>query len=36
MTGGLTIKEVAERTGVAGGTLRLREQRYGFPVPNRT
>jgi MerR family transcriptional regulator, light-induced transcriptional regulator len=36
MTAGLSIKEVAERTGVAAGTLRMWEQRYGFPVPERT
>src|SRR3954470_13146848 len=33
---GLSIKEVSERTGVAAGTLRMWEQRYGFPVPERT
>jgi DICT domain-containing protein len=32
----LSIKEVSERTGVAAGTLRMWEQRYGFPVPERT
>ena len=36
MNGGLSIKEVAERTGVAAGTLRMWEQRYGFPLPDRT
>jgi DICT domain-containing protein len=33
---GLAIKEVAERTGLAAGTIRMWEQRYGFPVPERT
>lgn len=33
---GLTIKDVAERTGVAAGTIRMWEQRYGFPEPGRT
>jgi DICT domain-containing protein len=33
---GFSIKEVSERTGVAAGTLRMWEQRYGFPVPERT
>jgi DICT domain-containing protein len=32
----LSIKDVAERTGVAAGTIRMWEQRYGFPVPHRT
>lgn len=32
----LSIKEVAERTGVAAGTIRQWEQRYGFPDPQRT
>ena len=32
----LAIKEVAERTGIAAGTIRMWEQRYGFPVPDRT
>jgi DICT domain-containing protein len=32
----LSISEVAARTGVAPGTLRMWEQRYGFPVPERT
>ena len=29
-------KEVAEQTGVAAGTIRMWEQRYGFPEPGRT
>ena len=33
---GLAIKEVAERTGIAAGTIRMWEQRYGFPEPQRT
>jgi DICT domain-containing protein len=33
---GLAIKEVAERTGLAAGTIRTWEQRYGFPQPRRT
>jgi MerR family transcriptional regulator, light-induced transcriptional regulator len=32
---GLAIKEVAERTGLAPGTIRMWEQRYGFPEPGR-
>jgi MerR family transcriptional regulator, light-induced transcriptional regulator len=32
----LAIKDVAERTGIAAGTIRMWEQRYGFPVPERT
>lgn len=32
----LTIKDVAEKTGVAAGTIRMWEQRYGFPDPGRT
>jgi len=32
----LAIKDVAERTGIAAGTIRMWEQRYGFPVPDRT
>lgn len=32
----LSIKEVAEQTGVAAGTIRMWEQRYGFPEPDRT
>jgi DICT domain-containing protein/predicted DNA-binding transcriptional regulator AlpA len=34
--GKLAIREVAERTGIAAGTIRMWEQRYGFPVPART
>lgn len=33
---GLTIKDVAARTGVAAGTIRMWEQRYGFPEPGRS
>jgi MerR family transcriptional regulator, light-induced transcriptional regulator len=33
---GLPISEVAERTQIAAGTIRMWEQRYGFPVPART
>lgn len=33
---GLGIKEMAERTGLAAGTIRMWEQRYGFPEPRRT
>lgn len=33
---GLAIKDVAEATGVAAGTIRMWEQRYSFPVPRRT
>jgi DICT domain-containing protein len=33
---GLAIKEVAERTGLAAGTIRMWEQRYGSPIPSRT
>jgi DICT domain-containing protein len=36
MTTDLAIKDVAERTGIAAGTIRMWEQRYGFPVPERT
>ena len=32
----LAIKDVAEATGVAAGTIRMWEQRYGFPEPERT
>jgi DICT domain-containing protein len=32
----LAIKDLAEQTGVAAGTIRMWEQRYGFPVPART
>jgi DICT domain-containing protein len=33
---GLAIKDVAEQTGLAAGTIRMWEQRYGFPTPERT
>jgi len=33
---GLAIKDVAERTGIAAATIRVWEQRYGFPEPART
>ena len=33
---GLAIKEVAERTGIAAATIRMWEQRFGFPEPART
>lgn len=33
---GLAIKDVAEQTGLAAGTIRMWEQRYGFPEPDRT
>src|SRR3978361_419062 len=36
MSSDLAIKDVAERTGIAAGTIRMWEQRYGFPVPDRT
>jgi len=36
IAGGLTIGEVSEQTGVGPGTLRVWEQRYGFPEPERT
>ncbi len=32
----LGIGEVAELTGIGIGTLRMWEQRHGFPVPRRT
>ena len=32
----LAIRQVAERTGIAAGTIRMWEQRYGFPDPERT
>jgi MerR family transcriptional regulator, light-induced transcriptional regulator len=32
---GLAIGELVERTGVAEGTLRMWEQRHGFPLPER-
>ena len=33
--GTLTIGELADRTGVAPATVRMWEQRHGFPVPDR-
>ena len=36
MADGLSIREVAEQTGLAPGTIRMWEQRYGFPSPRRT
>ena len=35
MTEGLSIGDVAERTGLAAGTIRMWEQRYGAPTPRR-
>ncbi len=35
MSDGLTIREVAARSGVPAGTLRMWEERYGFPKPER-
>ena len=32
----LSIRKVAEETGLAAGTIRMWEQRYGFPEPQRT
>ncbi|MSX02522.1 MAG: MerR family transcriptional regulator, partial [Actinobacteria bacterium] len=32
----LAIKEVARQSGIAPGTLRMWEQRYGFPKPQRS
>jgi len=32
----LAIKDLSEQTGVAAGTIRMWEQRYGFPEPART
>src|SRR3954453_22339705 len=34
-TEALTIREVAARSGVPAGTLRMWEERYGFPKPQR-
>src|SRR4051812_8892170 len=34
-TGGLTIGDLAERTGVAPATLRMWERRHGFPAAHR-
>ena len=36
MADGLSIREVAEQTGLAPGTIRMWEQRHGFPSPRRT
>jgi DICT domain-containing protein len=36
MTEQLSIKDVAQQTGIAAGTIRMWEQRYGFPAPERT
>jgi DICT domain-containing protein len=33
---GLPIRDVAEQTGLAAATIRMWEQRYGFPVPERS
>jgi DICT domain-containing protein len=33
---GLRISDVADQTGLAAGTIRVWEQRYGFPEPART
>src|SRR4051794_18149251 len=35
MAEALTIREVAARSGVPAGTLRMWEERYGFPKPRR-
>src|SRR4051795_4488106 len=35
MDAALTIREVAARSGVPAGTLRMWEERYGFPKPRR-
>ncbi|MEA2285736.1 MAG: MerR family transcriptional regulator, light-induced transcriptional regulator [Solirubrobacteraceae bacterium] len=32
----LAIKDVADQTGIAAGTIRMWEQRHGFPAPQRT
>jgi DICT domain-containing protein len=32
----IAIKDLADRTGLAPGTIRMWEQRYGFPAPDRT
>jgi DICT domain-containing protein len=32
----MAIRDVAEQTGLAPGTIRMWEQRYGFPEPQRT
>jgi DNA-binding transcriptional MerR regulator len=36
MSEGIPIKELATRTGIQAGTIRMWEQRYGFPQPGRT
>lgn len=36
MADALAIKDVAELTGISAGTIRMWEQRYGFPEPERT
>lgn len=36
MTPDLQIKDVAEATGITPGTIRMWEQRHGFPEPRRT
>ena len=36
MTADMTIKQVAEKTGLAPGTIRMWEHRYGFPEPKRS
>jgi MerR family transcriptional regulator, light-induced transcriptional regulator len=36
MTTTLPISDVAAQTGIAAGTIRMWEQRYGFPSPERT
>jgi DICT domain-containing protein len=35
VTEDLAIKDVADQTGIAAGTIRMWEQRYGFPEPHR-
>ena len=35
MSDALTIREIAARSGVPAGTLRMWEERYGFPKPQR-
>jgi MerR family transcriptional regulator, light-induced transcriptional regulator len=32
----LAIRDVAQQAGIAAGTIRMWEQRYGFPTPQRT
>ena len=36
MSQSLPIRDVAQQAGIAAGTLRMWEQRYGFPTPERT